>query len=84
MALVWLYVVVFLSDLAIAYLSTKMFFAREQHRRWEVVGWGFLLDIVVNMNLVVIAEKKWLVLPFSVVGGALGTFTSMPLHKKKQ
>lgn len=80
----WLNALVFLSDLAIAYISTKMFYAREKYLRWQVVGWGILLDIVVNMNLVAIAEIKWHIIPFSVAGGALGTFTSMDLRKKKQ
>jgi len=80
----WLYVLVFLSDLCIAFCSAKFYFALERRNRWQAVGWGAFLDFVINVNVIGMSSAKWGMMIPSLLGGAIGVAGSMGLPRRRQ
>jgi len=80
----WLYLAIFFSDLFIALLSAKFYFALSERNRWQAVGWGLALDFVINVNVIGVSQQQWRMMVPSLLGSAIGTFSSMGLPRKKQ
>lgn len=79
-----MYLFVFLSDACIAFFSTRFYYALEEKQRWHAIGWGAALDFVINVNAIGASQLHWNMMGPSLLGGALGVFTSMGLPRRKQ
>lgn len=77
MTLLVLGVLVFLSDLSVAYTSAKVFQAIAAKRFWPALRWNFALDLAIGINMIGFSHYSWLMLAPSCVGGALGLALAM-------
>jgi len=67
----WLRLLVFTSDFAITWLAAKEQLALNA-LSWNAVIWDSLLALAIAINMIGFAKQEWSMVPWSVVGSALG------------
>jgi len=79
----WLYLLVFSSDLLIAFTSVRYYYALKEQKGWQAIVWSMSLAALIGINTVGISIAKWHMIPLSVLGDGLGVALGLPRGKHR-